>query len=92
MRVAAVAAALAVSLAGVAVSLWAHAADGQSLLPDAALSAAVVLAFALVGALVAAARPANPVGWLMLAGAAGWGSETAASMLPIAAWLWRPEA
>ena len=51
--------------------LWAHAADGTSL-PATALSAAVVLAFALVGALVAAARPSNPWGWLMLAGASAW--------------------
>ena len=64
--------ALAISLAGLALSLWAHAADGQPLLPAAALSAAVVAAFAFAGALVAAARPSNPVGWLMLVGAAAW--------------------
>jgi uncharacterized membrane protein YfcA len=69
VRAAAVAAALAVSLVGVVVSLWAHAADAQPLVPAAALSAAVVVAFAFAGALVAAARPSNPVGWLMLAGA-----------------------
>ena len=72
VRAAAVAVALAVSLGGVAVSLWAHAADRQPLLAAAALSAAVVAAFAFAGALVAAARPSNPVGWLMLAGAAAW--------------------
>jgi signal transduction histidine kinase len=72
VRAAAVAAAFAVSLVGVAVSLWAHAADAQPLVPAAALSAAVVAAFAFAGALVASARPSNPVGWLMLAGAAAW--------------------
>lgn len=66
-----VAAAVAVSLAGAAVSLWCHAADGQSLL-SSALSAAVVVAFTAGGAVVASARPANPVGWLMLAGGLAW--------------------
>ena len=71
VAVAAVAAAVAASLAGVAVSLWAAATGGGSVL-DSALSGAVVVSFAVVGAVVAAARPENRVGWLMLAGGTLW--------------------
>lgn len=71
LRAAAVTAALAASLVGVVVSVWMHVADGRSLLPTA-LSASVVVACVLAGALVAAARPSNPVGWLMVAGASAW--------------------
>ncbi len=67
----AVAAAVVVACAGAVVSLWAHHADGASLVAPA-LSGAVVVSFALMGAVVASARPANRVGWLMLAGAVLW--------------------
>jgi signal transduction histidine kinase len=66
-----IAAAVLVALAGVTASLWAVTADGRMTV-TAVLSAAVVVSFAVVGAVVAAARPANRVGWLMLAGAALW--------------------
>lgn len=66
---AALAAATGVSAAGAGATLWVPAADRQPLAP-AVLVGAVMLAFAVVGAVVAAARPANRVGWLMLAGAA----------------------
>jgi signal transduction histidine kinase len=66
-----IAAAVLVALGGVTASLWAVGADGRITLA-AVLSAAVVVSFAVVGAVVASARPANRVGWLMLAGAALW--------------------
>jgi signal transduction histidine kinase len=56
VTVVAVATAVAASFGGVAVSLWAAATAGES----------------LVGAVVAAARPENRVGWLMLAGSTCW--------------------
>jgi signal transduction histidine kinase len=66
---AAIAAAVAVSLAGAAAGIWAASADGQSV--GAAIALAVfIAAFAAVGAVVTAARPANAVGWVMLAGVA----------------------
>jgi signal transduction histidine kinase len=68
---AAIAAAVLVALAGVTASLWAVGADGRITLA-AILSAGVVVSFAVVGAVVASARPNNRVGWLMLAGAALW--------------------
>jgi signal transduction histidine kinase len=67
----AVAAAVVVACAGAAISVWAHHADGRSLVAPT-LSAAVVVSFATMGAIVASARPANRVGWLMLAGALLW--------------------
>jgi signal transduction histidine kinase len=66
-----VSAAVAMALGGVAVSLWADAANGQSLVRPL-LSAAVVAAFIVVGAVVASARPENRVGWLMLVGGVAW--------------------
>jgi signal transduction histidine kinase len=66
--VVAVAAAALASLVGIGVSL---ALDADPW-PGPALSAAVVLAFAAVGAVIAFARPDNRIGWLMLAGAALW--------------------
>jgi signal transduction histidine kinase len=71
VTVVAVAAAVTASVAGVAVSLWATATAGGTVVEDA-LSGAVVIGFAVVGAVVAAARPENRVGWLMLAGATCW--------------------
>ncbi len=69
--VAGVAAAVAVSAAGLATSLWIATVDHQSLLGPA-LSATVAAAFAVIGAVVASARPANRVGWTMLGGALLW--------------------
>ena len=60
-----------VSLTGVTVSLWVASADQRGVL-GSALSAAVVLAFVIVGAVVVGARPQNRIGWLMLAGGTLW--------------------
>jgi len=64
-----IAAAVGLSLTGVAGSLWAAVQDHQSV-ASTALVASFMVAFAATGAVVAAARPGNGVGWLMLAGAA----------------------
>jgi signal transduction histidine kinase len=66
-----IAAAVIASIVGVTVSLWAAAADHQSILGPT-FNAAVVMAFAAVGAMVAAARPGNRVGWGMLVGGVLW--------------------
>lgn len=68
---AAVAAAVTASATGITVSLWVAAQDRQPM-PSAGLSAAVVGAFAVTGAVVASARPGNRVGWVMLVGALLW--------------------
>jgi len=68
---AAVTAAVIAALGGVSVSLWVNAADGTSMIGPA-LSAAVVIAFTAVGAIVVFARPANVTGWLVLAGGVMW--------------------
>ena len=62
-------AAVTASAAGVVLSV---SLDADSRLADAVYGAAVVLAFVVIGAVVAAARPANPVGWVMVAGAVMW--------------------
>jgi signal transduction histidine kinase len=64
-------AAVAVSIAGSAVALWAAVQDNQST-ATAVFNGAVALAFTLVGAVVAGARPKNVIGWLMLGGGALW--------------------
>src|SRR4051812_43749970 len=69
--VTAIAAAVAVSAAAVAVSLWITANDDRSV-RGVVFNAAVGFAFAVVGAVVAAARPRNRVGWLMLGGGVLW--------------------
>jgi signal transduction histidine kinase len=69
LTAAAIAGAVAASLAGVSASVWAAVTDHQSR-ASAGLFAAVIVAFAVTGAVVVAARPRNPVGWVMLAGAA----------------------
>src|SRR3954471_2244502 len=69
--VTAIAAAVAVSAAAVGVSIWITAHDGRSV-PYVVFNAAVGFAFAVVGAVVAAARPRNRVGWLMLGGGVLW--------------------
>jgi signal transduction histidine kinase len=66
-----IAAAIAASLLGVGISLWVAVTDDQPVLTPA-FNAAVVVAFTAVGAVVAAARPANRVGWAMLVGGALW--------------------
>jgi signal transduction histidine kinase len=72
-----IAAAVAVSVASSGVSLWEAAADDRSVL-NSALSVSVVIAFSVVGAVIAAARPGNRVGWLMLAGGVAWSVGDAA--------------
>lgn len=67
VTVVAIAAAVAGTLAGVAVSQWAAVADRQSIV-STSLNSAVDVALVVVGAIVVAARPRNLVGWLMLAG------------------------
>ncbi len=66
--VAAIGGATALAVTGLTVSL----AVGATETPDAALSAAVVGAFAITGAIIAAARPGNRVGWTMLVAACCW--------------------
>lgn len=65
---AATAAALTACAVAAGAQLWATVADRQSLGAAVCVNAAF-LAFAVVGAVVAAARPANRIGWLMLVGA-----------------------
>lgn len=75
--VAVIIATVGLSLTAVAMSAWAetsHGAGRASLF----LGIAVVLAFVVVGAVVAAARPANRVGWLMLTGGCLWAVGEAA--------------
>lgn len=62
-----VAGGLVATAAAVCVSLSVGAADGSSL-AEPALFGVDVLAFSVVGALVCLARPANRVGWILLAG------------------------
>jgi signal transduction histidine kinase len=59
------------SLVGSAVSIWIAALDDQSM-DTVVFGAVVALSFALVGAVVAAARPDNSVGWLMLGAGVAW--------------------
>jgi signal transduction histidine kinase len=66
-----IAAAIAASLLGVGISLWVSLMDDQPA-PTPAFNAAVVVAFTAVGAVVAAARPTNGVGWAMLMGGVLW--------------------
>jgi signal transduction histidine kinase len=68
---AAVAAVVAASLTGVGVSLWARESAAGSA-ADSLLSGIAVIAFTVIGAVVIAARPANPLGWLLLAGGTLW--------------------
>ena len=77
---AAVAVAVLAALAGVATSLWAVSQSRASLV-DASLGGAVVIGFAVVGAVVAAARPRNRVGWFMLLGGVLWSLGSAATDL-----------
>jgi len=71
MTVAAIAAAVTFSLVGSTTSLWLASNDGRSIV-NPVFNAAVVAAFTIVGAVVAAARPANRVGWAMLVGGVLW--------------------
>jgi signal transduction histidine kinase len=61
-------AAVALWVLAAAVSLWAEVADHRPMV-SAVLVIAFMLAYAVVGAVVAGARPANRVGWVMLVGA-----------------------
>jgi signal transduction histidine kinase len=67
---AAVAAAVTVTLMGAALSQWAVHGDHSA--AATGLNSAVVVAFAVVGAVVASARPENKVGWFMLLGGVFW--------------------
>jgi len=69
LTAAGITAAVAASVIGAGLGVWAANADGESV-SAAVTGAAFVLAFAAVGAVVAAARPENAVGWVMLTGAA----------------------
>ena len=75
-------AAIVASLAGASISLWIAEDDGHSLLTPG-FNAAVIVAFTIVGAVVAAARPANRVGWAMLAGGLLWSLGGAAVDLAV---------
>ena len=66
-----VTAAVIAALGGVGVSLWANAADRMSMISPA-MSAAAVIAFTAAGAIVLFARPANAVGWLVMAAGVMW--------------------
>lgn len=69
LAVVAIAAAVSLALAGLAISSWTTVTDDRSL-GTVVISASFVLAFAAAGAVVAAARPENRIGWVMLVGAA----------------------
>ncbi len=71
-------AAVAVTLAADATALTVAAIDSHAVVAES-FDAAVTISFALVGAVVAGARPRNLVGWLMLAGGAFWALGSAAS-------------
>ncbi len=71
MTAAAVATGVAAAAVGVAASVWV-AASGDHRPFGVALGAAVALAFVLVGAVVAAARPHNHVGWVLFGGGMCW--------------------
>ena len=75
-------AAVVASLAAASISLWIAEDDGHSLLTPG-FNAAVIVAFTIVGAVVAAARPANRVGWAMLAGGLLWSLGGAAVDLAV---------
>jgi signal transduction histidine kinase len=57
---------IVLTVAALTVSLWLNRHDGQALISNALLWADY-LAFAVMGAVVALARPGNRVGWLMMA-------------------------
>jgi len=69
LTAAAITVAVSLMLTGISVSLAIAVSDDGSM-PATTFSAAFEVAFVAVGAVVAAARPANAVGWLMLAGGA----------------------
>jgi signal transduction histidine kinase len=71
----AIALAVALSAAGLAVSI---AVDVDRTLLDALLGVAVVGLFTVTGAVVVAARPRHPIGWLLLWGGAAWAVGNAA--------------
>lgn len=77
---AAIAAAVVVTLAADAAALVIDTIDGLSVVSEG-FDAAVTVAFALVGAVVAGARPRNAVGWLMLGGGSFWAMGSAFSDL-----------
>ena len=71
-----VSAAVLVASVGSIVSIWCTVSDDQSV-AAAVINNGAVLAFALVGAVVAAARPGNVVGWFMLLGGVCWSGGSA---------------
>ncbi|HET7069711.1 MAG TPA: histidine kinase [Nocardioides sp.] len=68
-------AALALSAAGLTVSIVV---DENHTVVDAVLGVAVVGLFNVSGAVVVAARPRHPIGWLLLGGGAAWAVGNAA--------------
>lgn len=71
VAVTAIAVAVTGTLLGIAGTVWEAVTDGHSLL-GVGFNASVVVAFAVVGAVVVGARPANRIGWLMLAAGTTW--------------------
>jgi signal transduction histidine kinase len=71
----AIVAALALSAAGLTVSIVV---DENHTVVDAVLGVAVVGLFNVSGAVVVAARPRHPIGWLLLGGGAAWAVGNAA--------------
>lgn len=69
LTAAGITAAVSACLTGAAGSLWVAVTDHESR-ASTVLVAGFMVAFVVVGAIVAAARPRNRVGWVMLAGAA----------------------
>ncbi|HEY3530066.1 MAG TPA: histidine kinase [Nocardioides sp.] len=70
-----IAVALVLSAAGLTVSI---AVDGDHTVVDALLGVAVVGLFDVTGAVVVAARPRHPIGWLLLWGGTAWSVSNAA--------------
>ncbi|SMD24264.1 sensor histidine kinase [Kibdelosporangium aridum] len=70
----------AVAVAGIAVALVLAAAEGTSWQPVTA-NTAMGIALSVCGALLAAQRPTNPIGWLLLT--ASWAQAASALALPL---------
>ncbi|HTT53314.1 MAG TPA: histidine kinase [Streptosporangiaceae bacterium] len=70
---------LLLTVAALAVSAWFGVANGD--LMNAFAFAPLLLAFAVVGAIVASHRPANPIGWLFLAEGLGFAVGVATDTL-----------
>src|SRR2546430_1602365 len=80
MTVAVITATVIATLACSGTSIWVAVTDDHALTATG-FNAAVVLAFTVVGAVIAAARPNNRIGWLMLGGGFMWALGGAATDL-----------